>query len=80
MNILFFPSFNSVLLQAWDHAVGMLCVHEAGGKVRVFLLDNMVKCHCNMVYCLQFEPFTFIVLLELHITDHNHTWEQVDEI
>lgn len=23
----------NVEIQAWDHAVGMICVHEAGGKV-----------------------------------------------
>lgn len=25
--------FNVVAMQTWDHAIGMICVHEAGGKV-----------------------------------------------
>jgi len=44
-------SFNLGLSQAWDHAVGMICIHEAGGKVRVFLHEKYfrVSVRCVLV-------------------------------
>lgn len=43
---LFFSSWFDLFdaFQAWDHAVGMICVHEAGGKV------------CFYLFCLSVYP------------------------
>lgn len=46
----------NVVMQTWDHAVGMICVHEAGGKVcYVTLFEKPFK--------LYFSPFIILTCL-----------------
>uniref|UniRef100_A0A0R0FWW9 PAP-specific phosphatase, mitochondrial n=1 Tax=Glycine max TaxID=3847 RepID=A0A0R0FWW9_SOYBN len=48
------------IIKAWDHAVGIICVHEAGGKVIFFptIFVSVKLSHTIILYCCAFS-FSF---------------------
>lgn len=64
---------------AWDHAVGIICVHEAGGKVCVFLLVFLyVSMHLSDG--LFFSAYAYIFSSLLIISIYNQLLEKTEQL